>query len=53
VGTAFFPADGADAEDLLAEADRRMYLKKRLEREDAREGHLPKPAARAKMSVIN
>ncbi len=30
-GTAFFPADGADAEELLAEADRRMYaIKKAL-----------------------
>jgi diguanylate cyclase (GGDEF)-like protein len=25
VGEAYYPADGADAEDLLAEADRRMY----------------------------
>jgi diguanylate cyclase (GGDEF)-like protein/putative nucleotidyltransferase with HDIG domain len=28
VGYAFFPDDGADAEKLLAEADRRMYLQK-------------------------
>jgi diguanylate cyclase (GGDEF)-like protein/putative nucleotidyltransferase with HDIG domain len=28
IGTAFFPADGPDAEELLAEADRRMYLAK-------------------------
>jgi diguanylate cyclase (GGDEF)-like protein/putative nucleotidyltransferase with HDIG domain len=28
VGCAFFPEDGADAEKLLAEADRRMYLQK-------------------------
>ena len=28
VGTAFFPEDGADAEQLLAEADRRMYMRK-------------------------
>jgi diguanylate cyclase (GGDEF)-like protein len=27
-GAAFFPQDGADAENLLAEADRRMYLVK-------------------------
>jgi diguanylate cyclase (GGDEF)-like protein len=30
IGTAFFPEDGVDAEDLLAEADRRMYQNKRL-----------------------
>jgi diguanylate cyclase (GGDEF)-like protein/putative nucleotidyltransferase with HDIG domain len=29
VGEAFFPADGSDAEQLLAEADRRMYRAKR------------------------
>ena len=29
IGEAFFPADGSDAEQLLAEADRRMYLNKR------------------------
>jgi diguanylate cyclase (GGDEF)-like protein/putative nucleotidyltransferase with HDIG domain len=28
VGAAFYPQDGADAESLLAEADRRMYLAK-------------------------
>ena len=30
VGIAIFPEDGKDAEDLLAEADRRMYKSKRL-----------------------
>ncbi len=30
VGVAIFPGDGRDAEDLLAEADRRMYKSKRL-----------------------
>jgi diguanylate cyclase (GGDEF)-like protein/putative nucleotidyltransferase with HDIG domain len=30
VGVAHYPADGADAEELLAEADRRMYKSKRL-----------------------
>ncbi len=30
VGAAFFPADGTTAEDLLALADRRMYLDKQL-----------------------
>jgi diguanylate cyclase (GGDEF)-like protein/putative nucleotidyltransferase with HDIG domain len=29
VGHAFYPGDGTDAEELLAEADRRMYLNKR------------------------
>jgi diguanylate cyclase (GGDEF)-like protein/putative nucleotidyltransferase with HDIG domain len=29
IGTANFPADGSDAEELLAEADRRMYKQKR------------------------
>jgi GGDEF domain-containing protein len=28
VGEAYFPEDGADAEQLLAEADRRMYRAK-------------------------
>jgi diguanylate cyclase (GGDEF)-like protein len=32
VGVARFPADGADAEELLAEADRRMYKNKRSRR---------------------
>jgi GGDEF domain-containing protein len=28
IGDAYFPADGSDAEQLLAEADRRMYVAK-------------------------
>jgi diguanylate cyclase (GGDEF)-like protein len=32
IGEAFFPADGSDAEQLLAEADRRMYRAKRAAR---------------------
>ncbi len=32
IGEAFFPSDGADAEQLLAEADRRMYRAKRAAR---------------------
>jgi diguanylate cyclase (GGDEF)-like protein len=32
IGEAFFPADGSDAEQLLAEADRRMYFAKRAAR---------------------
>lgn len=34
VGVAVYPEDGADAEDLLAEADRRMYKSKRLRRKE-------------------
>ena len=34
VGVAVYPEDGADAEDLLAEADRRMYKSKRLRRKN-------------------
>jgi diguanylate cyclase (GGDEF)-like protein/putative nucleotidyltransferase with HDIG domain len=33
IGVAHFPADGNDAEQLLAEADRRMYKEKRSRRE--------------------
>jgi diguanylate cyclase (GGDEF)-like protein/putative nucleotidyltransferase with HDIG domain len=35
VGVAIFPGDGRDAEDLLAEADRRMYKSKRLRKKVA------------------
>ncbi len=35
VGTAFFLEDGIDAEQLLAEADRRMYVVKQLHHEEA------------------
>ncbi len=34
VGVAMYPEDGIDAEDLLAEADRRMYKSKRLHKKD-------------------
>jgi diguanylate cyclase (GGDEF)-like protein/putative nucleotidyltransferase with HDIG domain len=34
VGTTFFRADGMDAEQLLVKADRRMYMIKRLHRDD-------------------
>ena len=34
VGVAVYPEDGADAEDLLAEADRRMYKSKRLRKKE-------------------
>jgi diguanylate cyclase (GGDEF)-like protein len=33
VGTAFFSEDGVDAEQLLAEADRRMYIVKQIHHE--------------------
>jgi diguanylate cyclase (GGDEF)-like protein len=33
IGAAFFPADGEDAEQLLAEADRRMFREKQAHRE--------------------
>jgi diguanylate cyclase (GGDEF)-like protein/putative nucleotidyltransferase with HDIG domain len=34
VGVAYFPEDGTDAEQLLAEADRRMYKGKRLRKKE-------------------
>ena len=36
IGQAFFPADGAGAEELLAEADRRMYATKNTHRASGR-----------------
>jgi GGDEF domain-containing protein len=35
VGAAHFPLDGTDAEQLLAEADRRMYGEKRAHKTNA------------------
>jgi diguanylate cyclase (GGDEF)-like protein/putative nucleotidyltransferase with HDIG domain len=35
VGVALYPDDGGDAEDLLAEADRRMYKSKRMRKKSA------------------
>ena len=35
VGAAFYPQDGADAEKLLAEADKRMYAAKQFHHEHA------------------
>jgi GGDEF domain-containing protein len=32
IGEAYYPEDGSDAEELLAEADRRMYKAKQLRR---------------------
>jgi diguanylate cyclase (GGDEF)-like protein len=38
VGEAFFPSDGADTEDLLAEADKRMYQMKQSHRTERTRG---------------
>ena len=44
VGEAFYPDDGSDAEQLLAEADRRMYKSKRLNKTGRSNGiHLLSP----------
>jgi len=48
VGIAVFPDDGADAEQLLAHADRRMYFAKRAHYEEAA---IPAPAARTAAGV--
>ncbi len=53
VGTAFFPADGTDAEELLAEADRRMYQRKMRDKRDAHEEALAQPAACTNTSLVN
>jgi GGDEF domain-containing protein len=42
VGCAFYPEDGTDAEKLLAEADRRMYIQKQ-----SRGGVNPLPATQS------
>jgi diguanylate cyclase (GGDEF)-like protein len=45
VGEAFYPEDGSDAEQLLAEADRRMYKSKQLSKAGRPNGiHLLSPA---------
>ncbi len=46
VGIAFYPQDGSESEDLLAEADRRMYAAKQLHYEDLSHDHeaVPHPA---------
>jgi diguanylate cyclase (GGDEF)-like protein/putative nucleotidyltransferase with HDIG domain len=44
VGEAFYPEDGSDAEQLLAEADRRMYKSKHLNKSERAKGiHLLAP----------
>ena len=51
IGVANFPGDGKDAEQLLAEADRRMYKQKRERRErgEMRDEVKPSPAGWAEM----
>ncbi len=44
IGAAHYPEDGADAEELLSAADKRMYTEKRLHRQ--RMANMPKNAAR-------
>ena len=46
VGEAFYPDDGSDAEQLLAEADRRMYKSKHLNKTGRRNGIHLLPAGR-------
>jgi diguanylate cyclase (GGDEF)-like protein/putative nucleotidyltransferase with HDIG domain len=56
VGEAFYPHDGSDAEQLLAEADRRMYKSKHLSKaERARGIHLITPSSQeiAPVSQVN
>jgi GGDEF domain-containing protein len=46
MGAAFYPQDGLDAEQLLAEADKRMYAAKRLHYEGRGrmvQGLVPRP----------
>ncbi len=45
LGVAFYPQDGEDAEQLLAEADRRMYAAKQIHYETVRLGALKPTAA--------
>ncbi len=43
VGAAFYPRDGTDVEQLLAEADRRMYAVKQLHHENSEPGLAAEP----------
>lgn len=49
VGRAVYPTDGKDAEELLAEADRRMYLEK--EKQDAYKDRRSHPRLRCRVSI--
>jgi diguanylate cyclase (GGDEF)-like protein/putative nucleotidyltransferase with HDIG domain len=52
VGEAFYPDDGSDAEELLAEADRRMYKSKNLNKAGRINGiHLLSPASFEKLGA--
>ncbi|MGO4881650.1 MAG: diguanylate cyclase domain-containing protein [Bryobacteraceae bacterium] len=54
VGAAFYPEDGADAEQLLAEADRRMYKSKNESKSRGANGiHLLPAAAGVETARIN
>src|SRR5580698_1912239 len=50
VGVAIYPEDGKDAEDLLAEADRRMYKSKRLRKKSPPAVSLESPPLTAAVS---
>jgi diguanylate cyclase (GGDEF)-like protein/putative nucleotidyltransferase with HDIG domain len=52
VGTAFYPADGQRAEQLLSEADRRMYRRKHERDKDAKGPLYPPGATRLSMPTI-
>jgi GGDEF domain-containing protein len=47
IGQAFYPADGGDAEHLLAEADRRMYVVKSSHYANTADRHTGARSARA------
>jgi GGDEF domain-containing protein len=49
MGCAIFPQDGGDAEKLLAEADRRMYIVKQQHYNDRKAMILPTPSAGEEM----
>ena len=44
IGAAYFPIDGEDAEQLLSEADRRMYKEKRVRKQPGTGAGKPAPA---------
>jgi diguanylate cyclase (GGDEF)-like protein len=51
VGVANYPIDGVDAEELLAESDRRMYKSKRLRKKTG--ASLPEPAITAVITAVS
>jgi diguanylate cyclase (GGDEF)-like protein/putative nucleotidyltransferase with HDIG domain len=52
LGAAFFPQDGLEAEQLLAEADRKMYVAKKLYY-DRRESNVPIVAQYSHLASVN